>query len=428
MKDSLQHTTLANGIPLFLVPSKDVPSATVMVAVKVGSRYETPEQSGASHFIEHLMFKGTKRRPTSVDISRELDRFGAEYNAYTSKDTTTYYVKIDAAELPRAIDLLHDMLTHSTFDKQELDRERGVIIEEINMSDDNPASKMEDNLEGVLFAGNALGRPIAGPREVIRTISREALMDYHAAHYTPSRLSIAVSGHISDAAKKKLESTFGRWRTPKKDRAASIELFKRQPGDWLAFYSKKTEQVQLGMAFQGLPSTAKDTPAIKLLAQILGGSMSSRLFVEVREKRGLCYNVSAGHVGFEDTGAFLINAGLEIKRMDEAVKVIWRELQRIATKGVSATELTHAKEHIRGKMMLYFEDTSSQASWYLRQWQTFGKPRSPEASLKELDAVTGAQLKAVAKALFQPKNLFASVVGPFEDRAVVERFFSFRKG
>ena len=416
MKHILHHRTLSNGIPLFLIPRSDVPSATIMVSVNVGSRYETPEVAGASHFIEHLMFKGTKRRPTSVDISRELDRFGAEYNAYTSKDTTTYYVKIDAAELPRAIDLLNDMLTHSTFDAEELDRERGVIVEEINMYDDNPASKMEDMLEALVFPNNALGRTIAGPRETIRSIPREALMEYHAAHYTPSRVSIALSGTISKEAEAKVEATFGKWKNPKKSAARTIEAFTPKPpkkGEWLAFHSKKTEQVQLGLAFHGLSAKASDLPALKLLSHILGGSMSSRLFVEVREKRGLCYSVSAGHVAFEDTGAFIVAAGLDTKRVKEAIQVIWKELQKVTEEGVSASELRHAKDHIRGKMMLYFEDTSNQTGWYLRQWQTFGALREPEAALAELEAVTVSEVKAIAKRLFQSNQLHASLVGPF---------------
>lgn len=426
MKHTLKHQTLANSIPLFLIPRSDSPSATIMVSVKVGSRYETAEQAGTSHFLEHLLFKGTKRRPTSVDISRELDRFGAEYNAYTSKDTTTFYVKIDAAELVRAIDLLYDMLVHSKFDKEELDRERGVIVEEINMYDDNPASKMEDLLEGVVFEGNALGLPIAGPRETIRTVPREVIVAYHAAYYAPSRVAIALAGKISKEAEAKIISTFGKWHEPKKSDVRPIEPFTPKKGEWLAFHAKKTEQVQLGMAFHGLAAASDTLPAMKLLSHILGGSMSSRLFVEVREKRGLCYSVNSGHVAFEDTGAFIISAGLDTTRVGEAVKVIWKELQKVAKEGVSATELRHAKEHIRGKMMLYFEDTSNLTGWYLRQWQTFGKPRGPEAALKELDKVTPKQIKDLAKALFKPEGVFASVVGPFENRGVVEGFFDFR--
>ena len=422
----VEHRTLKNGIPLFLIPRQDVPSATIMVTVNIGSRYESPDLSGASHFIEHLMFKGTKRRKTSVDISRELDRFGAEYNAYTSKDATTYYVKIDAAELPRAIDLLHDMLQHSLFDAAELDRERGVIIEEINMYDDNPSSKMEDLLEGVVFGGNVLGEPITGPREIIRTIPRKALMAYHAAHYIPSRTAIAIAGTISSLAQAKLQTTFGVWREPKKSLTHTIERFQPKHGEWLAFHAKKTEQAQLGIAFHGYAASAAEVPAAKLLAHILGGSMSSRLFVEVREKRGLCYSVSAGHVSFEDTGAFLITSGLDTTRVHEATRVIWKELQKILKNGVTTTELLHAKEHIRGKMRLYFEDTSNQTSWYLRQWQAFGIPRDPEISLKELEAVTQKQIKSVAKNLFQAKRLFASVVGPFETREMVEAFFPFK--
>jgi hypothetical protein len=210
-------------------------------------------------------------------------------------------------------------------------------------------------------------------------------------------MSIAVAGNISKEAEAKIQSTFGKWKMPKKEIARSFDAFvPRAPkkGEWLAFYSKKTEQTQLGLSFHGSASKAADLPAIKLLAHILGGSMSSRLFVEVREKRGLCYFVGSGHISFEDTGAFTITSGLDPKRVEEAVHVIWRELQKIVEEGVTAAELRHAKDHIRGKMMLYFEDTSNQASWYLRQWQTFGAPREPEVALADLEAVTQAQIKA----------------------------------
>lgn len=307
---------------------------TIMVLTRVGSRYETKEINGASHFIEHLMFKGTKKRPTTLDISRELDRFGAEYNAFTSKDLTAYYVKMDAKQTKLAVDLLHDMLFHSKYEQKELDRERGVIIEEINMYEDNPRMHIDDLLEEALYPGNTLGWNIAGPREVIRKVTREQMVEYRDSYYIPSRMAVSVSGKLVPGLMAMLEKTFGTVKEPKKPKDAPFMPFAtpERLAEPMAFQAKKTEQVQLGMAFYGLPYGHKDSSAATLLATILGGTMSSRLFIQVRERRGLCYSINASSQAYEDVGVFSVMSGLEKTRVEEAVQVIWGELKRMTTK------------------------------------------------------------------------------------------------
>lgn len=416
---------LKNGMRAIVVPMKGAESMTIMVFVRVGSRYESKEINGASHFIEHLMFKGTKRRPDSQTISKELDRYGADYNAFTSKDVTAYYIKMDAAKTALAADMLHDMLFHSKYDPTEIDRERNVILEEINMYEDNPRMHIEDLIEEELFPNSTLGWNIAGPRDVIRQVTPKQLTDYRDAYYIPSRMCVAVSGKIVPEIWKILDSTFGKVKEPAKPQDRPFEPFivPSRLKHGLAYQDKNTEQVQLSMAFHGIALGDERMPAANLLGTILGGSMSSRLFVEVREKLGLCYSIQAGHQAMEDTGVFQIMTGLDKKRVDEAVRVIWKELRKMADKPISADELRRAKDHIRGKLTLAFEDSSTYADWYGRQWIFLKKQESPEQRLKRLEAVTSKQIQALADQLFRQEHMAAAVIGPFGAKKNAEKLF-----
>lgn len=418
---------LKNGMRAIVVPMKGAASMTFMVFVRVGSRYESRDINGVSHFIEHLMFKGTKRRPDTLMIAKELDRYGAEYNAFTSKDLTAYYIKMDAAQTPLAIDMLHDMLFHSRYDAKEIDRERGVIVEEINMYEDNPRMHIEDLIEGALFPDSTLGWNIAGPRKVIKTVPREKLIAYRDKYYVPSRMTVVVAGKVDKNIWKILDKTFGSVKPPKTPADKSFVPFKtpnrlKEP---LMFQDKKTEQAQLSLAFHGLGLGDKRMPAANLLGTILGGSMSSRLFIQVRERRGLCYSISAGHQAMEDTGVFTILTGLDKTRIKEAVKVIWDELRKIATEPVGADELRRAKDHVRGKLTLALEDSSSYADWYGRQWIFQKKAETPEARLKRLEAVTPSDIRKLAAELFQKRHMAAAVIGPFGTKKNVEKLFKF---
>lgn len=426
MKPTL--TKLPNGIPLILVPQKGAQSMTLFVFCRVGSRYETKDINGASHFIEHLMFKGTKRRPDTQTISRTLDRYGAEFNAMTSKDFTGYYIKMDAAQTPLAIDLLHDMLFHSRYDSKEIDRERGVIVEEINMYEDNPRMHIEDLLESALFPGNTLGWNIAGPREVIRNVPREKLIAYRDAYYVPGRLTVALTGNIHPKARKLIASTFGRVKAPAKpiDRAFAPFKVPVKLQDPIAFQKKETEQVQLGFAFHGFPLGHADLAAAALLSTILGGSMSSRLFIQVRERRGLCYSISASHQALEDVGLFSIMSGLDKKRVGEAVKTIFAELKRATTSLPTAEELRRAKDHIRGKLTLAFEDSSFQADWYGKQWMFRKELETPEARMRRIEKVTAADIKRVAKKIFRPEHMASAAIGPFASKAALAKMLAWK--
>jgi len=411
---------LKNGMTAILVPQKGAASMTIFVMVRVGARYETKQVNGASHFIEHLMFKGTKRRPTTKILTQTIDRYGAEFNAYTGKDLTAYYMKMSAEHTPLAIDMLHDMLFHSLYDPKEIDRERGVIVEEINMYEDNPRMHLEELLERAIFPDSTLGWSIAGPREVIRTVTRERLIAYRDAYYVPSRMTVVVAGKIVPGVMGMLEKTFGRVKAPTEAHDHPFAAFCPPPrlAEPIAHQDKKTEQVQLGLAFHGLELTHADLPAATLLGVILGGTMSSRLFIEIRERRGLCYSIRASHEPLEDTGVFTVVAGLDRKRMREAVSAILRELKKTTRTLVDADELRRAKDNLRGRTMLSFEDSATQAEWFGRQWTFLHALETPDEKLRRIDAVTASDVRRVARRIFRPEHMATAVIGPFGPQSI----------
>lgn len=285
-----QKSTLKNGTRVIMVPSHDTQACTVLVLFEVGSRYESAKLAGASHFVEHMMFKGTKRRPTTMDISRDLDSVGADYNAFTGKDYTGYYIKLNAAKTELAVDMLNDMLFHSAYAHEECEREREVIKEEINMYEDNPMMLSEELLEGLVYDGT-LSRPIAGTHRTMDGIDRAALLRWRDAYCVPSRMVIAVAGKIDGRIMKMLEAGFGRVPEPKKRPPAFASSTLRGGGPRLALKQKETEQIQFALGFPGYPYGHPKMAALSVLSVILGGGMSSRLFTQIRERRGLAYSV-----------------------------------------------------------------------------------------------------------------------------------------
>lgn len=410
--------TLKNGMKTILIPQKGSASMTIFVMVKVGSRYETREINGVSHFIEHLMFKGTKKRPNTEILSRTLDQYGAEYNAFTGKDMTAYYIKMDAEKTPLAIDMLHDMLFHSKYDPVEIDRERGVILEEINMYEDNPRRHLGDILDEVFFPNSTLGWNIAGPRKVIQAVTRDQIIAYRDAYYIPERMTVVVAGKIIPDLLPLLNRTFGSVRSPKHRQDMEFTVY--QPPDRLvdvlALQNKKTEQVQLGLSFYGIPMNDPDVPAATLLATMLGGSMSSRLFIQIRERLGLCYSIGADHECLQDVGVFSIRAGLDKKRMAEATSAIFKEIDKISHTRVTNDELRRAKDHIRGRNTLAFEDSATQADWYGRQWLFQHKLETMEEKIAKIEKVRPEQVQSVAKRIFRADRMASAVIGPFSKK------------
>ena len=410
-----------NKARLLLIPSKDTKAITVLFLFGVGSRFESPDINGVSHFIEHLMFKGTKKRPTTLDISKELDRVGAEFNAMTAKDYTGYYVKINHENFKLAVDILSDMLLNSKFDKEEMNRERGVIVEEINMYHDNPLMYIESLFEESVFAGNSLGWDIAGPVEVIKKVSRDDLLKYRDHFYRADNVVIAVAGKIDKEVKQLIQKRFIDKANGVDSAMNSYEKFENTQEDpRVKIQYKDTKQVQLALGFPCFGYNDPRTYDLHLLSIILGGNMSSRLFISVRERRGLAYFIRCYPNFYQDSGNLLIQSGLDISRLDEALAVIQEELRKVKKNGVTLKELNDAKEFLRGKIVLNLEDSSNLTEYYAKQWLLQNELLTPDEKLKKYAAVTPKKIQALAAELFQEKFFNLALIGPFKDK---EKFY-----
>ncbi|TAL20715.1 insulinase family protein [Patescibacteria group bacterium] len=408
---------LKNGATLITVPMRETKAATLLVFYPVGSRYESQKLSGASHFIEHLMFKGTKKRPDTATISRELDSVGAEYNAFTGKDHTGYYIKIASEHLPLACDILADMLSNSLFDQREVDRERGVIIEEIHMYEDNPMMHLDDLLEQALYPGSTMGRNIAGTRATMTAMKRGDVIRYRDLFYHPRHQLIVLAGNLPPNTVAAVSKTFGAIRGPRRKAPPAFARVRPSAGrPEVLIKFKDTKQVQAAFGFPSYGHGDKRLPALSLLSVILGGNMSSRLFIQVRERRGLCYYIRAGASPYQDIGTFMIQSGLTCGRIDEALGVILAEVKKIRDEGVGGKELASAKEFIKGKIILDLEETNEVADWYGRQYLFRRKMESPEEKMRRFARVSREQVQAVARDLFREERLRLALIGPFKDK------------
>jgi len=396
---------------------KGTDTVSVLTLVRVGSRYEYPAINGACHFIEHMMFKGTRRRPTAQHISRTLDAIGADFNAFTSKNYTGYYVKVDKSHLKLGIDIIDDMLFASKMDPDELNRERGAIIEEIHMYEDNPMMHVSDLLERVMFDGSSLGWEIAGTPKIIKEIDRDEMFAFYKKYYQPSNMVLVISGKIDAQTRVWIEQYFGKRKSTNEPLDGFEACTLRPPHvvPHARVQSKPTEQIQLAMGFPSFGLQDTRNPALTLMGVILGGNMSSRLFVEVRERKGLAYFVRAMNDAYEEVGNFMIRAGLDKKRLDEALKTIMRELRKMVKEPVSAKELKDAKAYVRGQMAIRLEDSYQRAQWFAQERMFQANAHTPEAYLKLIEAVTVKEVHAVAKDVLNLKQMSIAGVGPFKD-------------
>ena len=417
---------LRNKTQLITIPLRGTAAMTILVMYPVGSRYETPDMNGASHFIEHLMFKGTALRPRPIDVSRALDSLGAEYNAFTGKDYTGYYVKASGEKLAGAAELLHDMLYHSLFAPEELEREKGVVIEEINMYKDNPSSMVEEYFEELLFPHHPLGKYIGGTEEVIRKMTRDKIIAYRDRFYAPQNAVVVIAGNIQKNALKKVKKMFADSGPAKK----FIKIgYKKCPvpgarpaKNRLVIKWKETDQAHLELGFPGLKLGDAHNPALTILNAIAGGSMSSRLFDVVREQKGLAYMINSGTSPYQDVGTFTVSAGLNKTRTEEAIKAIKEELARLIVEPVKADEMARTKDYVIGKTILQMEESSFWAGWYAKQVALLNAHESPEEKMKKVKKVTAGDVQRLAKRIFDFSAMHIALVGPYKERA---RFLKF---
>lgn len=416
------HYQLSNKANVYLIPLADTKSVTGLVMFPVGSRYEPAKLNGVSHYIEHLMFKGTTKRKNTLTLTREIDRLGAEYNAFTGKETTGYYVKADASYTKVIVDILSDMLYNSLFDPKEMEREKGVVVEELRMYKDNPMMNLDTIFENLMFKGSPLGWDIGGTPELVMSYERSEVLAFRDKHYDPSAMTIVFAGAINEDTKKYIEEFFAA-RPSKKNVNVNFKLgefgSKNKKSDRLAVEHKKTDQAQMMIGFPGFTHTDKHNPTMSVLNTILGGSMSSRLFIQIRERRGLAYVVRSGAESFRDTGYAFVRAGLDPKNVNKAIGCIFDEINKMVDKGVTARELADAKTHIRGALTLSLEDSSNQADWYVRQALFMDRIYTPEERLKMIESVTADEVKALAKKVFKLNEARVAIIGSVEAESVV---------
>ncbi len=412
--------TLDNKIQILTEHIPHVRSVSVGFFVDTGSRYEVPEINGASHFIEHMLFKGTRQR-TAKDIAEELDAVGGQLNAFTTKEFTCYYARVLDEHFDLALDLLSDMFINSKFDLQDIDRERNVIIEEIKMYEDTPDELVHDIFASSIWSGHALGQPIIGTADVISSLSREKLIEYYKTHYIPDKLIIAVAGNIDhEVVIKKIYSVFEKSEGTSSARSMIAPVPKRD----VICRSKDTEQVHLCVGAPGLRLDHENIYVMQVLNTILGGGLSSRLFQEIREQRGLVYSVYSFHSSYHDTGLFGIYAGLSKQNVVQALSLIFKQVKDIRQSGVKEEELYRAKEQLKGGLLLSLENVNTRMSRLGKSQLYLGKVVSPEDIVKKVNRVTVAQIQELAKERLSPECFTLATIGPWENCGSFESVLS----
>jgi predicted Zn-dependent peptidase len=413
-----QLDRLDNGLRILTAPIESAQSVTCAIMLAAGSRYETAQTNGIAHFSEHMFFKGTERRPTARDISKEIDAIGGEFNAFTGKEYTAYYVKCAAESRDVALDVLVDMLRNSKFEPVEIDREKGVIIEEMNMYFDTPRDFIGGVYEELLYGDQPLGWDIIGRKETVRGATHDTFRDYLDHWYKPGRMVVGIGGAIGDGLHEKLEGLLGDLPPTDTGEPLPIELGSEN-GSRVKVHTKQSDQAHICLGVYSHPLVHPDRYPLQVLATILGGGMSSRLFTEVRERRGLAYYVFGINHSYTDTGSLFSQAGVDINRIDEAVSTIAAELRKVATEPIPADELEKARSFAKGRFVLQLESPQGLIMFGLRRVVLEGEaPEIPDV-LAELDKVTAEDVARVARDLVDGRGLNLAVIGPFDD---AERF------
>jgi len=406
--------TLANGLRVILAPMKNTEAITAQVLVKAGSRYETKEINGISHFLEHFFFKGTKNYPGTNDVGTAVVEVGGLQNAFTGNEGAGYWIKVAKDKLPLAIHLLADMMVNPLFPTKELEKEKGVILEERNMYLDDPKLYVAEVLQQLLYGDHPLGWDIVGTEKVIRSLSRKDLTKYHKERYCAKNMLFVLAGNFSEnKARQLIKNNFSTLAKKSASNFLPIKINQTKPA--LKFHYKKTDQAHLILACHSIKRKDPQRYIQDVLSVILGGNMASRLFKEIREKRGLAYYISADTGDFTDTGVLAVNAGLRISAVAEAIAIIVKELARLKKELVSAKELKRAKEYIRGLTSLQLESSSAIAGFLGGQELLDDEIENVEEILKGMDKVSATDIKKFANKYFKNESLNLAIVGPFRD-------------
>jgi predicted Zn-dependent peptidase len=408
--------TLSNGLRIILVPIPSALTVMVEVAVGTGSEYEKPVEAGISHFLEHMCFKGTTNRPSSFIIAREMDEIGAIHNAATGSEYTSYYSKADARHAGKILDIIADSYLNSTFPAEEIEKEKGVVIEEIHMYEDDPQSKVWDVLRTLMYGDQAAGRPVLGYEPTVKAMSRSSLIAYRKRHYVPENTVVIVSGNFDEASVlQAIRASLG--KLPAGGKApAKFKVKAKQTSPAVAIEHRPTDQTHFVMSFRGIPrSHALYWPA-RMLQTVLSGGLSSRIWYKMREELGICYYASAYDSNAADYGEFGVSAGVGNGRLEEAITEILAELRKIKTELVPDAELSKAMDYRTGKMYLGLETSDAWGDFYGFQELIWNRIQTPEEMLKEMKQVTAEDIRRAANLIFDERTLNLAVVGPHKDK------------
>lgn len=406
---------LKNGLRVISIPMKNAQSVTVLVLVGTGSKYEAKDINGISHFLEHMFFKGTKKRPTTLKISETLDMIGGQYNAFTAKETTGFWAKVDKKHTDVALDWISDMFLNAKFEAQEIEREKGVVIEELNMYLDTPTAYVSELFEDVLYKDQPAGWRIVGKKENIASFTREKVVQYYKTHYSNKNTVICIAGDINQKEiNQKVEKYFGESKNQEALPKLAVKEFQEKPE--ILLHHKKTDQTHFCLGVRAYNMFDPRRYALTLMSVILGGNMSSRLFISVRERNGLGYYVHTSVDATTDTGYLVTQSGIKNEALEKAVRLVLDEYRDLKNKKITQKELKKAKDFIRGSMSLSLDATDAQTSFYANQEVMGEKPLTPQEKLKMIDKVSVRDIKKVAEDIFKNSRLNLAVIGPFEEK------------
>ncbi len=409
---------LENGLRIILAPQKESLSTTVLVLVEAGSKYETKEINGISHFLEHMCFKGTEKRPKKIDISGELDNIGAVYNAFTSLEYTGYYTKARPDHLDNILDVVSDIYLNQIFDPKEIDKERNVIIEEINMEEDLPMRKVQWMFLELLYGDQPAGWDVGGKKEVIKILTRDDFLKYRSRNYVAESTIVVVAGKFKEEEiVEKIKSYFVGISDKKK--FSKIKTIERQEEPKVFLKHKETDQTHIVLGVRAFDVFDDRKYALDVLADILGGGMSSRLFQKIREEMGAAYYIGAGADLFTDHGYLAVSAGIDHNKIDSVIKTVLDELRKISEETIDDKELNRAKEHLVGNLILNLETSNQLAGFYGGQEVLTREILTPEELIKKIQKVKKEEIISIAKDIFQNSKLNLALIGPFKEK---ERF------
>jgi len=410
-----RKTTLKNGLRIITVPLQNTQAITVLILVATGSKYEKKEINGISHFLEHMAFRGTKKRPRTLDIAKELDRVGGIYNAFTGKEFMGFWVKVDSKHFDLAADVLSDMIFNSLFKEKEIGKERKAIIEEINMYLDTPQSYILELWEKLLYGEQPAGWMIAGEKETVKRISRRDILDYFRKQFSAENIVVSLAGNFeTKEAFSKIKNFFEKFRKTKS--LLKKPVIERQKSPQILLRTKETDQTHLTLGVRAYNIFKPERYPLAVLANLLGGVMSSRIFTEIREKRGMAYYIKTMSENYTDTGYLVTHAGIGNKRTEEAIKIILKEYKNLKEKKVPREELQKAKDNIKGHLYLGLETSDAWASYLGTQEILKRKISTPAQECKMIDKVSQDDILKVARDIFQPKKLNLALIGPFKDK------------